>query len=113
MNRNCLPATPLVAVVLLSIDAKADFGGVDIIGLSGQTTTGQSYKARCGLDKKECVVSFDGEKLILDGSGGIYREQYINVVLKRECKQRSLLLAWVTSCFENQYDLDFIITYRS
>lgn len=109
-----LQASAAFAVALLASGVvKADLGGADITGPSGQTTTGQSYKARCGLDKKECVVSFDNEKLIVDGTGGIYRDQYINVILKRECKQRSLLLPWVTSCFENQYDWDFTITYRS
>ena len=111
-----LPIAAVAAIPLwlgIGATAKADLGGADITGPSGQTTTGQSYAARCGLDKTDCTVSFAGEKLVVNGSGGILRDQYINVVLKKECKQRALLMPWVTSCFANQLDWDFTITYRS
>ena len=111
-----LPIAAIAAIPLslgFGATAKADLGGADITGPSGQTTTGQSYAARCGLDKTDCTVSFAGEKLVVNGTGGIFRDQYINVVLKKACKQRALLMPFVTSCFENQYDWDFTITYRS
>jgi hypothetical protein len=93
--------------------AKADLGGADITGPSGTTTTGRSYEARCGANKDKCMVSFQNEKLIVNNEGGIYRDQLLNLVLKKDCTQRSLLLPWVTSCFENQLDWTFTITYRS
>ena len=91
--------------------AKADLGGADITGSSGDTTTGRTYKARCGADTKKCTVSFKDEKLIVNDGDGIYRDQFVNVVLKKECTQRSILLPWVTSCFQNQLDWAFTITY--
>ena len=35
----------------------------------------------------------------------------MNVVRNRVCTQRSILMPFVTSCFENQYDIAFTITY--
>ena len=93
--------------------AKADLGGADITGPSGDTTTGRIYEARCGAEKVKCTVGFKDEKLIVNNEGGIYRDQFKNVILKRECTQRSLLLPWVTSCFANQYDWAFTITYTN
>jgi hypothetical protein len=102
-----------VSLIGMPIPAHADLGGADITGPSGDTSTGRTYKARCGESKKKCKVSFKEEKLIVNNSGGIYRDQFINVVRKRECTQRSILLPWVTSCFENQYDISFTITYNN
>lgn len=101
----------IASLVLAPQIAKADLGGADITGESGDTTTGRSYEARCGADKKKCVVSFDEGKLIVDNEGGIYRDQFVNVVREIACTQRALLLPFVTSCFKNQYDINFIITY--
>lgn len=92
-------------------EAKADLGGADITGPSGETTTGRSYKARCGADKDKCTVSFKEGKLVVNDKGGIYRDQFINVVRNRVCTQRAILLPFLTSCFENQYDIAFTITY--
>jgi len=91
--------------------AEADLGGADITGPSGDTTTGRTYKARCGAGKNKCTVGFNDGKLIVNNSGGIYRDQFVSVVRKRECTQRALILPILTSCFENQYDIAFTITY--
>ena len=101
---------PFIALSLCA-PANADLGAADITGPSGQTTTGKSYKARCGTSKKKCVVSFRGEKFIVNDSDGIYRDQFVDVNLQKACKQRALLLPWVTSCFANQLDWDFTLTY--
>lgn len=93
--------------------ARADLDGADITGPKGQTTTGQSYEARCGIKKEKCKVSFEGEKLVVNEGDGIYRNQFVSAVLTRECTQRALLMPWVTSCFQNQLDWDFTITYKS
>ena len=93
--------------------ARADLDGADITGPKGQTTTGQSYEARCGIKKEKCKVSFEGEKLIVNDGDGIYSNQFVSVVLTRECTQRSFLMPWVVSCFQNQLDWDFTITYKS
>ena len=107
----------LIASLALSLNiqaaAFADLGGADITGPSGQTTTGQSYMANCGIKKSKCEVAFTNEKLTVNGSEGIYRDQFVNVVKTRACTQRALLLPFVTSCFENQYDWDFTITYKA
>jgi len=91
----------------------ADLGGADITGPQGATSTGQIYKARCGLKKDECSVSLTDEKLVVNGTGGIYKKQLIGVKLTKECTQRSLLLPFITSCYPNQLDWDFTITYLS
>ena len=91
--------------------AKADLGGADITGPSGDTTTGQTYKARCGVDKKKCTVGFVDGKLMVNNKGGIYRDQFVSVQKVVECTQRTLLFGITTSCFEDQYDTRFTITY--
>ena len=83
--RLCMPMKRLLLLVsLLSVlsgnAAKADLGGADITGSSGDTTTGRTYEARCGADTKKCAVSFKDEKLIVNDGGGIYRDQFVNVV---------------------------------
>ena len=103
----------LFAGPLLPQAVHADLDGADITGPKGQTTTGQTYEARCGIKKEKCTVSFKDEKLIINEGAGIYRDQFVSVVLTRECTQRALLMPWVTSCFQNQLDWDFTITYRA
>ena len=83
-------------------EAKADLGGADITGPSGETTTGRTYKARCGADIDKCTVSFKAGKLVVNDKGGIYRDQFVNLVRNRVCTQRAILMPFVTSCFENQ-----------
>ena len=103
----------LFAAPFLPHAVHADLDGADITGPNGQTTTGQAYEARCGIKKEKCTVSFKDEKLIINEGAGIYRDQFVSVVLTRECTQRALLMPWVTSCFQNQLDWDFTITYRA
>jgi len=103
----------LFAAPFLPQAVRADLDGADITGPKGQTTTGQAYEARCGIKKEKCTVSFKDEKLIINDGAGIYRDQFVSVVLTRECTQRALLMPWVTSCFQNQLDWDFTITYRA
>jgi len=103
----------LLLALLSPCSARADLGEADITGPRGQTTTGLDYEARCGIKKEKCKVSFKDEKLIINDGTGIYSDQFISVVLTRECTQRALLMPWVTSCFSNQLDWDFTITYRS
>ena len=93
--------------------AKADLGGADITGPSGETSSGQTYQAKCGQALDKCEVSFKNGKLMINNKGGIYSDQCISVVTTRTCRQRSIALPWVKSCFQNQYDYDFTITYRS
>ena len=105
-------ALPLLAVTAFgAATARADLGGADITGPAGATTTGRTYEAKCGAEKIKCTVGFKDEKLIVNDAGGIYRDRFKSVVLKKECTQRSILLPWVTSCFANQYDWEFTITY--
>ena len=101
----------VICVAWVAPKANADLGGADITGSSGDTTTGSTYEARCGASNDKCKVGFKDGKLIVNDKGGIYRDQFVNVVRKRECTQRSVLLPFITSCFENQYDIAFTITY--
>lgn len=81
--------------------------------VAGVAAFKDALKARCGGDKKKCIVSFEEKKLVVDCKGGIYTDQFVNVTKTRACTQRALLLPFVTSCFENQYDIDFTITYNN
>lgn len=101
----------VICAACVAPNASADLGGADITGPSGDTTTGRTYKARCGAEKNKCKVSFKDGKLVVNDKGGIYRDQFVNVVRKRECTQRSIVLPFISSCFENQYDIAFTITY--
>jgi hypothetical protein len=118
MNKHTSPTTVVIGalVALLALTAgfaKADLGGADITGQSGDTTTGRSYEARCGAERTKCAVSFQEEKLVVDNQGGIYRDQFVDVILTKECTQRSLIFPWITSCFPNQLDWAFTITYTN
>ena len=106
---------PLVVICAACVapNASADLGGADITGPSGDTTTGRTYEARCGAEKEECTVGFKDGKLVVNNKGGIYRDQFVNVVRNRACTQRSILMPFLTSCFENQYDIAFTITYNN
>lgn len=108
-----LSLATVAALALSASPVSADLGGADITGPSGRSTTGQSYNAECGLDRKSCTVSFVDEKLVVNGTDGILRSQFINVILQKVCKQRAILMPWGTSCFQNQLDWDFTITYRA
>jgi len=101
----------VICAAWVGTNASADLGGANITGPSGDTTTGRTYRARCGTEKEKCTVGFKDGKLVVNDKGGIYRDQFVNVVRKRECTQRSILLPFITSCFENQYDIAFTITY--
>ena len=94
-------------------NARADLDGADITGPKGQTTTGEVYEARCGIKKERCKVGFRDERLLINDGKGIERSQFVSVVLTRECTQRSLLFPNITSCFQNQLDWDFTITYNA
>ena len=93
--------------------AKANLSGADITGPSGDTSSGQSYKARCGQSLKKCTVSFKDGKIMINNKGGIYSDQFLSVVTARTCRQRAVLMPWVKSCFNDQYDYDFTITYST
>ena len=107
----------LLAVVgasyLATNPAKADLGSADITGPSGDTSSGQTYQARCGQSQKKCTVSFKNGKMMINNEGGIYSDQFLSVVKARTCRQKAVLMQWVKSCFRDQYDYDFTITYRT
>lgn len=103
---------PLTAAICCKA-ANADLGGADITGPSGDTSSGQTYQARCGQDANKCEVSFEDGKLMINNKGGIYSDQFISVVTARTCRQKSVLMPWVKSCYHSQYDYDFTITYLS
>ena len=109
--RQFLPV--LIVSIFTSSPCLADLGGADITGRNGSTSSGIKYEARCGLKLEKCEVSFKGERLIVDEGQGISLSQFISVTTDRTCRQRSILLPMFKSCYESQYDKDFIITYRA
>ena len=56
----------LLAVVgasyLASNPAKADLGSADITGPSGDTSSGQTYQARCGQSQKNALLALRMER---------------------------------------------------
>lgn len=88
----------------ISIPSYADLGIAD-------TAPGTAYKAKCGAKLKSCTISFSEDRLIIDNAGGITRDQLSGVVTTRTCRQRSILLPMLRSCYEGQYDHDITINY--
>lgn len=81
-------------------------GDADITNSSNQT-----YSARCGKKITECSVRFNDGKLMVNESGGITSDQFVSVVTTRTCRQTSLVMPWIKSCYQSQYDYDYTITY--
>ena len=95
---------PLLAVLALPTAINADLGGADITGQDGSTTTGRVYDAWCGIDFKDCKVSFKNDLLSVNKSSGITRNQLVNVTMARVCRQKSLEGFGPLSCFKSQYN---------
>lgn len=103
----------LIGSAFAATPCLADLGGADITGPSGLTTNGAKYEARCGLNLEKCQVMFKDKQLMVDEGQGISVSQFVSVTTNRTCRQRSFLLPMFKSCYESQYDKDFIITYRA
>jgi len=112
MRRLIAAAALLVLPALMPGYALADLGGADMTDQTGRTT-GESYSARCGKKAEKCTASFKDGRLIVDNGDGILGSQVINVVTSRTCRQVSIIMPWVKSCYASQYDYDFVISYRS
>ena len=56
---------------------------------------------------------FKDKRLMVDEGQVISVPQFASVTTNRTCRQRSFLLPMFKSCYESQYDKDFIITYRA
>ena len=104
---------PLLAVLALPTAVNADLGGADITGQDGSTTTGRVYDAWCGIDFKDCKVSFKNDLLSVNKSSGITRNQLVNVTMARVCRQKSLGGFGPPSCFKSQYNKEYSITYKN
>ena len=102
----------LLIGIALPVQAEG-LGGADITGPQGGTTTGRIYDAWCGTDFKDCKVSFKNDRLSVDGSSGITRNQLVNVSMERVCRQKSLGGLGPPSCFKSQYNKEYVITYKS
>ena len=118
MRKALSPAVvPMLSILsifaLNSSHAFADLGGADITEQGGKNTTGASYSAKCGKKAVKCTVAFKDGRLVVDNGEGIQSSQLVNVVTGRTCRQKSIIMPWVKSCFTSQYDFDFTISYRS
>ena len=87
-----------------------DLGVADILGPDSEGSG--VFKAKCGAKAKKCNVSFIDGRLTINNGRGITKDQFVNVVTARTCRQRSIALPMVRSCFQSQYDHDYTITYR-
>ena len=88
-----------------------DLGGADIFG--DEEYSADSFNAKCGKKLEKCVVSFKDGRLSINNGKGITRDQFVNIVSGRTCRQRSIALPMVKSCFASQYDYDYTITYKT
>ena len=88
-----------------------DLGGADILG-PDQESIEEGYKAQCGPKQKKCTVSFIDGRLTINKGKGITKDQFVNVVKSRTCRQKSIALPMVRSCYQSQYDHDYTITYK-
>ena len=95
-------ASMLLLGVLTS--SYADLGIAD-------TPAGTTYKAKCGAKLKPCNISFSEDRLIINNIDGITRDKFLNVATARTCRQRSILMPMLRSCYESQYDNDVTINY--
>ena len=68
--------------------------------------------ARCGFDLEDCEIVFRDGKMIMNEVFRITRSQFEGVVKSTECRQRSIALPMLKSCFHSQYDRDFTISYK-
>lgn len=92
--------------VTSALSSSVGLGDADINNSSNQT-----YSAKCGQKANECSVSFKDGKLMVNESGGITSDQFVSVVTARTCRQTSLIMPWIKSCYPSQYDYDYTITY--
>ena len=99
---------------LSGVEAKADLGDADvsIATPSSTTTLSRSYVGKCGKSQQKCKIQFSEGKLIINDSDGIYREQLVRVDTSRTCRQKSILLPFVTTCYGEQLDYDYMIHYK-
>ena len=88
-----------------------DLGGADILGPDSELQE-EGYKAQCGPKQKKCTVSFNDGRLTINQGRGITKDKFVSVVKSRTCRQRSIALPMVRSCFQSQYDHDYTITYK-
>ena len=97
-----------------TIPVHADLGDADLKVKSsiGRSNFSRSYKAKCGKAQTRCNVGFRNGKLIINDQNGIYKEQLIRVDMSRTCRQKSLVLPFVTSCYGEQLDYDYILHYE-
>ena len=75
-------------------------------------TSEKIHIARCGFDLEDCEIVFNDGEMIINEVFRISRRQFEGVVKSTECRQRSIALPILKSCFHSQYDRDFTIAYK-
>ena len=100
----------LLAALALPAAVNADLGGADITGQDGSITTGKVYDAWCGSTFKDCKVSFKNDRLSVNKSSGITRNQLVSITMDRVCRQKTF---GITDCFPSQYNKEYSITYKN
>ena len=100
--------------LLTGVAAKADLGDADvrIDSPSNTRNLSRSFKAKCGKQQRRCTAKFKDGKLIINDGKGIYREQLVRVDTSRTCRQKSIVLPFVTTCYGEQLDYDYVVHYK-
>ena len=57
-------------------------------------------------------MQFKDGKLVINSGNGIYREQLVRVDTSRTCRQKSIVLPFITSCYGEQLDYDYVFHYK-
>ena len=107
--RSSLACLAGIATLSFVVPSKADLGGADVVG--GDSDINKTYDAWCGDKRVGCKVTFSDQRLIVDDGEGITPDQFLSVKKTRSCRQKSAIMPWVKSCFYEQQDKDFKISY--
>lgn len=107
MKYNCFSTWIFSLLIILLTGAPIAYSDLD----SASTSLGSKYKAKCGEELDKCEIHFEDDLLVINQTDTLKREQFTSVVIDRTCRQRSILLPFLRSCYSSQYDRDVTITY--
>ena len=110
---------PLLAALALPTAVNADLGGADLQNSQSGALSGNTYEAWCGVipkkqkvkDRKDCLVKFKDNRLIVDDGKGILKDQLLSIKLNVICDVNF----WWNTCAAPQElgDKRYTINYQS
>lgn len=106
-------AAAFSASLAIAQPAIADLGDADIkASPSPAYNTPKTFQAKCGQSQTNCKIKFSNGKMIINDGNGIYKEQLTRVDNSRTCRQKSIILPFITSCYGEQLDYDYLVHYK-